>query len=277
MRIADRTGKGFTLVELMVVIAIIGVLVALILPAVQSAREAARRSTCKNNLKQLALALHSYHEIKNVLPAGSYVVGPSFATLSGWGWGAMILPHIEQGTLFNSLDFNLGTAVTTNRALITTSLATWKCSSDSVEGTVDVAIAGHPNAQVAEGSYAGVTSMLSGMSNVRFRDVTDGLSQTLMLGERIHQPATPTSLAFTSSWIGTIAETDIYVFNSIPFVAANELHPMNRGGSDAFSSRHFGGAQFALGDGSVRFLSEHMDAKVYTALGTAAGNEAVEF
>ncbi len=276
MRVISRKHEGFTLIELLVVLAIIGLLVALILPAVQSARAAARKSTCANHLKQLAVALHSYHELKNTLPAGSYVIGPSFGTLSGWGWGSMILPQIEQGSLYNTLDFHIGTAVAANRSRISTPIPTWICPSDSPEQTIDVELPGHPHAVVASGNYAGVTAMLSAMSNVRFRDVTDGLSQTLMVGERNHQRRTSSSLAFTSSWIGTIAESDVYVFNSIPYAAANELHLINRG-TDSFSSRHSGGAQFALGDGSVRFISEQIDSKVYTALGTASGSDTAEF
>jgi prepilin-type N-terminal cleavage/methylation domain-containing protein len=274
--VTRREYEGFTLVELLVVIAIIGLLVALLLPAVQSAREAARKSSCNNNLKQLALALHSYHELKNVLPAGSYIIGPSFATLSGWGWGSMILPQIEQGSLYNTLDFNIGTAVAANRLTIITPIPSWKCASDAAEGTIDVELPGHSNALVATGNYAGVTAMLSAMSSIRFRDVTDGLSQTLMIGERVHQPRTSSSLAFTSSWIGIVAESDVYVFNSIPYAAANELHPINSG-SDSFSSRHPRGTQFAFGDGAVRFISTQIDRKVYTALGTAAEGDPASF
>lgn len=276
MRIARDIQKAFTLIELLVVIAIIGLLVALILPAVQSARETARKASCNNNLKQLALALHSYHEQKNVLPSGSYVLGPSFVTLSGWGWGAMILPFIDQGPLYHTLDFDIGTAVGANRSKITTSFPGWKCVSDPAEPVIDVELTGHANAIVSTGNYAGVTSMLSAMSNTRFRDVTDGLSQTLMIGEHIHQPRTSSSLAFTSSWIGMIAEVDNYVFSSVPYAAANALHPINKG-SDSFSSRHTGGTQFALGDGSVRFISSQINKDIYTALGTAAGGDSVSF
>src|SRR5712672_3144627 len=106
-----RSKRGFTLIELLVVIAIIAVLIALLLPAVQQAREAARRTQCKNNLKQLGLALHGYHDAFQVFPPG-YVAGSPFKdgetdTSPGWGWPAMILPQFEQGALHDSINFSL--------------------------------------------------------------------------------------------------------------------------------------------------------------------------
>ena len=97
---ARHNPRGFTLIELLVVIAIIGVLIALLLPAVQAAREAARRAQCANNLKQIGLALHNYHDAHGVLPPG-YVYQPGYAT-GGFGWASMILPYMEQTPLFNA-------------------------------------------------------------------------------------------------------------------------------------------------------------------------------
>src|SRR6516165_918939 len=97
-----RKHRGFTLIELLVVIAIIAILIALLLPAVQQAREAARRTQCKNNLKQMGIALHSYHETANTFPMGmSGWPGTQFGEL--WGWGTMILPYLDQGTLYNGI------------------------------------------------------------------------------------------------------------------------------------------------------------------------------
>ncbi len=101
----SQTRRGFTLIELLVVIAIIAILIALLLPAVQQAREAARRTQCKNNLKQLGLALHNYHDItSNTFPPG-YIFATSQSTpaLNGWGWLTMCLPQLEQAPLFNIL------------------------------------------------------------------------------------------------------------------------------------------------------------------------------
>src|SRR6266487_2467467 len=95
---------GFTLIELLVVIAIIAVLVALLLPAVQQAREAARRSQCRNNLKQIGLALHDYHSTHNVFPPG-YVAGAAYpATSNGWSWCAQLLPYLDQASLYHSIN-----------------------------------------------------------------------------------------------------------------------------------------------------------------------------
>src|ERR1700722_4841812 len=110
--------RAFTLIELLVSIAIIGVLVALLLPAVQSSRAAARRTVCKNNLRQLGLALHLYHETHRCFPAGSYVMGSAFPMQTGWGWGAMLLPQLEQNALYRQINFDFGTAVGSNLALI---------------------------------------------------------------------------------------------------------------------------------------------------------------
>ena len=101
--------RGFSLIELLVAIAIIAILIALLLPAVQQAREAARRTQCQNNLKQIALALHSYHELHSMFPQGQVFRGPSDGTSDapGWSWSSMILPMIGQAPLYNKFNFSL--------------------------------------------------------------------------------------------------------------------------------------------------------------------------
>jgi len=313
------------------VIGVIGLLIALLLPAVQQVREAARRTSCRNQLRQLALGLHSYHDAVGMLPPGAYVRGPTFPTESGWGWGAMTLPYVEQSVLYSQLDFGMPTAVASlgspggpgfpaaltsgvtqtgillqtavgsNRLLLNVPVPLWRCPSDPAPRSLDVLIPDDPILTdpegtdppedpidpsedgefipVATGNYSGVSSMLFGMSTVRFRDVTDGLSNTLLIGERTIIPTANGSRRFTSSWFGIIAVEDHYVFDAVPFLTALSVRPINLavGARDAFSSRHPGGAFFALGDGSVQFLNENIDGAVFDALGTRAGREIAKF
>lgn len=185
---------GFTLIELLVVIAIIAILVALLLPAVQQAREAARRSTCKNNLKQLGIALHNYHDNIGVLPAFfvGTVYNPNSAVYESWnGWSglAMILPYVEQGPLYEKLNFGEyfnATAGNNNRQYTNTIIPGYCCPSDPFGGKkIDA------NSAPFSYCFSNGTSFkwddkkgpFSWMSSTNFRDVTDGLSDTIMMSE----------------------------------------------------------------------------------------------
>jgi prepilin-type N-terminal cleavage/methylation domain-containing protein/prepilin-type processing-associated H-X9-DG protein len=279
MRQHCRYSRGFTLVELLVAIAVIGILIALALPAVQSARASARRVQCQNQLRQLCLALHNYHDLHQVLPAGSYTVGPSFRPLSGWGWGAMLLPQIEQQPLYNSIDFNLNTAVGPNREVIRQQVPLWLCSSDISPAMISVPLPGGETIQAAAGNYCGVEPVLGEMSKTRMGEIHDGTSQTLVIGERVYQPSVSGSFEFTSSWAGSIATQAEVVAQSIPHLEASESTAINLALDypQCFSSRHAGGAQFAFGDGSTRLLSENIDTTVFEALGTPNGGESVSY
>lgn len=270
---------GFTLIELMVVLAIIAVLVSLIVPAVQQARESARRIQCRNHLRQLALALHNYHDAKQILPAGAYLRGPSFPTETGWGWGAMVLPYLDQASLYNRLDFNIETTSGPNASTLKVALPAWRCQSDVGDSTAALRMPGGAVVECAHGNVCGVEGMLSGMSTVRFSDVTDGLSQTFMLGERVIQTPGPGRSLITAGWYGILSDETASVFNSMPFTNAIRSYPINGnfGSAQFFSSRHLGGAHFALGDGSVRFVSQQIDGSVFEALGTIQGHEVSEF
>ena len=126
--------RGVTLVELLVVIAVIGILVALLLPAVQAAREAARKLSCRNNMKQLSLALHNYHATFNVVPCSS--LDPAWISASGeWGWGALVLPYLEQGALADRCDFNLWPAESDNSQIVQTPLSLFRCPSETAPTT----------------------------------------------------------------------------------------------------------------------------------------------
>ena len=191
--------SGFTLIELLVVIAIIAILIGLLVPAVQKVREAAARTECANNLKQIGLALHNHHDAYKFFPpgyrAGSPYVDGVGDTAPGWGWAALILPYIEQDTLFRQLNFNQPVKQSTG---IQTLLAAYLCPSDMTNGSFTVTDGfGGKICSAAPSSYAGCvggdesgTSDETGMgifyrnSRTRIGDVTDGTSNTLLVGER---------------------------------------------------------------------------------------------
>ena len=209
-----RNRSGFTLIELLVVIAIIGVLVSLLLPAVQQAREAARRSQCKNNLKQIGLALHNYEATSRLLPPG-YVSVPGFGTMdpvsgdwgTGWGWLTYLLPYVEQAPLYNALNLNVNCWDPRNAVLVTTSLPVYLCASAvNPANTVNVEDVNHNTLAVfgranyvhnvgwndlwsapasTPQDYSGVANgVMYRDSSIKLRDVTDGLSNTVFAGER---------------------------------------------------------------------------------------------
>jgi len=270
--------SAFTVIEMLVAMAVIGVLVALLMPAVQSARASARRITCQNQARQLGLALHLYHDSHLCFPPGSFVMGPSFPMQSGWGWGAMILPSVEQKPLYQQIDFGHGTAVGGNLALIATAIPLWRCPAEvAPENIQAVPIDGHPPFDLASGNYCGSEGILSAMSCVRMANITDGASQTLLLGERMVQSGDDGTLPFTSAWCGQAAFADGYEYRSVPHLMPSRLHPINASPADplCFGGRHAGGANFIFADGSSRFLNQNLDGKVWEALGTARGGEAV--
>jgi prepilin-type N-terminal cleavage/methylation domain-containing protein len=287
---------GFTLIELLVVIAIIAVLIALLLPAVQQAREAARRSQCKNNLKQLGLAMHNYHDTFGVFPPGWIAatrgVGPDVnGGLNGFGWGAMILPMMEQGPVYNQLRFELSMSdpagTPSNRSLLATPMPTFRCPSDpapvtwqmkNTAGTTVIADVASTNYLALFGLRAiedcyllppGQTCRAEGIfyhnSRVRMADITDGSSQTLMMGERVHD-------RFPSTWSGVI----ISGAHPIERILGHADHTPNTAfHKEDFGSRHIGGTHFLMGDSSVKFFSENIDLKTYMGLGTIQGGEVV--
>jgi prepilin-type N-terminal cleavage/methylation domain-containing protein len=169
----ERHG-GFTLIELLVVIAIIAILIGLLLPAVQKVREAAARTQCANNLKQMGLAMHDYHDTYHAFP-------PAFAKPSNYGWAVWLLPFVEQDNLFNALNPN-GTNLSVN-ALTTLPVKVYTCPADR-EGIINPYFSGF-----AKSNYAVSEQVSDGGSAIPMSSITDGTSNTLMIGERdtLHQ------------------------------------------------------------------------------------------
>ena len=297
--------RGFTLIELLVVIAIIAVLVAILLPAVQQAREAARRAMCGNNLKQLGIALHSYHETHSIFPPGclamsyagvAYAPGNTepgrTAVAGGWGWSVFILPYVDQGPLYNSLAPNGNNFPAAPTALTKTILPIFICPSDAAGNIVtstpmggDGTTTGH-----AKSNYPAIFGSTSvnyvntaaqntrGMfwynSNVRIADVTDGTSNTVMVTERLWDGLTSETRR-GAIWAGKCPGSNTFLDagNKYSNLVRAENHPdwlVKGANNNAAMSRHVGGVHFVLGDGGVRFLSENTDGFTYQKLGQMA-------
>ncbi|MCA8988066.1 MAG: DUF1559 domain-containing protein [Planctomycetaceae bacterium] len=310
--------KGFTLIELLVVIAIIAILVALLLPAVQQAREAARRSSCKNNLKQLGLALHNYHDTFNVFPMGWWdrwsATNINVGNDGQWGWGTYILPFMEEAPLYDVLTPGDNPSATpglvgtlaaaiddpTRLAAMQVPIDSYRCPSDNTEGVNrDNQIGGQPLATSnyvanhgsgtigfpnnAGGSWKATkgktplgdqeaNGLFGRMFVTNMRDVTDGTSNSVALGERSQTvSAGGTTQLCRASVVFGCRDNDRNALSWGPFVnhGAGKYginNPAVGSGGDAggicqggFSSNHKGGAQFVMCDGAVRFVSENID------------------
>ena len=338
---------GFTLVELLVVIAIIGILVALLLPAVQAAREAARRSQCRNNVKQLTLATHGHHDTFGALPIGIYndeergVAAPE----TGMGWGARVLPFIEETVIADQIDQRVPALAGVNNAWdaenaagdwvnvfavlraempgAQTRIATFVCpSADLPEfkepGTLPqfddgYAIASYKACQGpiddgmffkrGDGAVSGTITIPGGelggaasltlekrkFRQVRFKDVTDGLSKTIALGESAYEVDGSFPM-----WIGAPRNDESVLFKTLHQDGAGRSILPNCGGdlttaypftpderapntsNDCAYSWHSGGVMFGFGDGSVHFLSLDIDPRLYITLGAIADGEVID-
>jgi prepilin-type N-terminal cleavage/methylation domain-containing protein/prepilin-type processing-associated H-X9-DG protein len=298
-----RRRRGFTLIELLVVIAIIAVLVSLLLPAVQNAREAARRTQCRNNLKQIGVALHNYHTSHNVFPPG-YVSGVAWpATSNGWSWCAQLLPYLDQGPLHEKVNFGLPVEDPANQAAVGVSVPALICPSDQIGGgtfSITDAVGNVVIAAAAPMSYAATVgddaSEADGPtgngtfyrnSRTRIADIIDGTSATVLVGER--------GWGFVNgTWSGAPNNGLVRagVFNPWQFATASSPVFMlvhnnwiniltdSDGGLDDFSSFHTGGVQLLFADGSVRFIANITTdgplRKAFWAMGTRAGREIVQ-
>lgn len=324
--------RGFTLIELLVVIAIIAVLVALLLPAVQQAREAARRSQCKNNLKQIGLAIHNYHDSFSVMPMGfinDYCPalnmagtvynhknnGAAVQFRAQWAWSAYVLPYLEQSSVYNQLGVGTQYAaqaldVASVPEILQTPIQSFRCPSDTGPKVTEYSqytpqSLTNVSRQVALSNYAAVADddsgaisqsvsieldsrKLTGMfyhdSATRIRDVSDGLSNTLLIGEKSWE-----RLSSFCNVMDLNGAATLYVSPASNVSAHDSRGPGSalglagaglnvdgyrlygscaaaRSVKGMYSSHHAGGVQFVLGDGSVRFLSENINLTTYRNL-----------
>lgn len=275
------------MIELLVVIAIIAVLIALLLPAVQQAREAARRSQCKNNLKQIALALHNYESSLTVFPSGVLgATGGSSAAEKLTTWAAMILPMMDQSNLYNQYNFNLRFDDAANATAVIQKLPIYICPSQNDSIIINKYGPGHyaANAGVTPGTNDGLFFPLSA---IRMRDVIDGTSNTVAVGEIAYEIGGWARGAINGGggggggggqafgrgvmrwWVALAACAEPGINPSVT-TCSNSTERLFQ-----FSSLHVGGCQFALLDGSVRFLSEDMSTAVFRGLITRAGGEVI--
>lgn len=296
---ARRRPRGFTLIELLVVIAIIAVLIALLVPAVQKVRESAARAQCSNNLKQIGLACHAYHDAFRSLPPG-YIADGSYPAVSpGWGWAAHLLPFLEQQNLYEEIDFKKPVEEQTAGQTV---LAGFLCPSDMPPAdpfaVTDVAFT--TLCLAAPSSYAAtcgadaseVDAPVGGgifyrNSNTRLTDISDGTSNTTMIGDRawtdtngiwagvIHNAVTRPGP--NNPWSSTTAPAQALVLAHNNWI---NIKTDSDGGLDDFSSNHPGGANLLFADGSVRFIqSITVEGPVHLAfwaMGTIAGGDSIE-
>ena len=334
-----RRRGAFTLVELLVVIAIIGILIALLLPAVQMAREAARRMSCTNNLKQITLALHNFHDSRKEFPVGSpSKTCPGYEQIPAWQyrWGpmAMLTPYMEQFNVYHSLNLDVplyghtgvyygpGAGVhPDNQAPLTQEIGFFYCPSDRSQkvdpdyGATNYMACWGRSAPTAAGTAMFDTDgLFNNVSAVRFADVTDGTSNTAAFSESLLPgPDAPSSVTLTQQnkdvvivgdrsgggptltvewctrfgqpvasqpsraqrWFdGFVLYTAYYHWwqpNS-PIPDCAKWSPL-RSLWQMARSRHPGGVNVALVDGSVRFAGETIDVETWRALGSRNGGE----
>ena len=301
--------RGFTLVELLVVIAIIGVLVALLLPAVQAARESARRMQCSNNLKQMAIGIHNFHDTRLLFPHNTLPTS-NWADQSGgknWSWISRILPFMEQQNLYNNLDIENKT-LRQSQVYVATQVKTFLCPSDDYTrrgprtdghnlgtpaispplplGQTNYKGVSGANWQWGEARWNPIVSTIDGTSKdglvagdglfyrkddlkkLRMASITDGTSNTFMVGEDLPQKNTHCSWPYANHSNGTCA-----IWPNSKKTNGTEFTPTDWPNVYSFRSAHPNGLQFAFADGSVRFVPNSIDIAIYRALSTIAGNE----
>jgi prepilin-type processing-associated H-X9-DG protein len=311
---ARASRAAFTLIELLVMIAILGVLIGLLLPAVQKVREAAARTQCSNNLKQIGLACHNHHDAHNAFPPGYCAALPysdgATDTTPGWGWGAFLLPYLEQDNLYRQLNFNQPVA---NAPAVQAVVKVYLCPSDIAPAAAfpvpdafgeTVALAAPTSYAACVGGDETDTTGPTGLgvfyrnSRTRMTDITDGTSNTLLIGERAWSNANgiwagaipggvivrgqynPCQPVVPGTWYpaATLVQAHAHLNNAL-------RDPDGSAGMDDFGSRHPGGSNFVFADGSTHFLrsipgdnadgSYTPDGLTFQALATRANGEVV--
>ncbi len=295
-----RRHAGFTLIELLVVIAIIAILIALLLPAVQQAREAARRTQCKNNLKQWGLALHNYHDTHNTFPQGTMGLNNNNTSnpVNNFPFHVHLLPFLDQAPLYNQFNPAKFYDVAPNQALRNQRFEMLFCpsaiirdrQSDTItqgytvhyygvagpKGPKPAPLTGnwnHEGNTTTDHGGIALTGLLHRNRHYSFRDITDGSSNTLVIGE-VSEARPPSGWSGSyRPWIQGASNANA---NVASYCCKNVTHPIGNSGYNGgnasrlfndvrFGSNHSGGAQFLLSDGSVHFISENIDFATYQA------------
>jgi len=306
--------KAFTLIELLVVIAIIAILVALLLPAVQQAREAARRSQCKNNLKQMGTALHNYLDTTNeVFPRGAYVDRGRSCCCSNADWGKghtfhmMLLPYMDQATLYEELDFDVRVDQGANAALVSTKITSYICPSASrvvmQTSMFNAAVQVHPHNYAGAGTHhgwggcgrhgsrtqngifayrRGILEETGGVADgpMKLSGIVDGTSQTMAFAETAQGRETFYGGSLNSGWSDYRGRgwADPY-YNSTLISIGPRSTPNSSvsqyGGYNASNatSDHEGGVHVMFCDGAVKFIGDTIDGNTWFALGTPQTND----
>jgi prepilin-type N-terminal cleavage/methylation domain-containing protein/prepilin-type processing-associated H-X9-DG protein len=296
MRPTPTARRAFTLIELLVVIAIVGVLVGLLLPAVQKAREAANLAKCKNNLKQIGLALQHYHDGQGSFPVGYYdpTPWPQFDNGPGWGWAAYLLPYTELGNLTSQMRFDLDVGDPANAAVRALSPKNFVCPSDVLTPTFTVDDGGTNTWTLGTSSYVACNgndgvddfttpphtgAFVRATQGYRIPQITDGLSYTYFVGERAQQLSYSTWAGGPTGALNPFlrAPGNFGAEVTLLLCHAGPTGPNTPGVNDADSttSPHPNGVQFLYGDGSVHFIHTGIDTSIWMAMATIAGGEAV--